>query len=166
MLAKDVMTTKLVTTREETPVHEAARLMSEHDVSALPIVDDAGTLIGIVSEADLIRRSEIGTELTRPWWLEAVTPAFTLAKDFVRAHGNVLRNVMGNQPEPGGEMATVLELRAIADGGDDRRRSLGANALGRTLIRRNVERQAQSRRNRRRAHRLANTRRARPATPR
>src|SRR5262249_25437621 len=75
MKAVDVMVRDVVTVRPEAEVSEVVRLLAEHDVSALPVVNDAGEVVGIVSEADLIRRAEIGTEKRRPWWLEAVTPA-------------------------------------------------------------------------------------------
>ncbi|MGO8800144.1 MAG: CBS domain-containing protein [Roseiarcus sp.] len=47
----------------------------------MPVVDPEGRLVGILSEADLLRREEIGTEEQQPWWLEALTPASALALD-------------------------------------------------------------------------------------
>jgi CBS domain-containing protein len=55
MKVGDAMTTDVVTVAEDTMVGEAARLMFERDISALPVMDDSGRLIGIVSEGDLIR---------------------------------------------------------------------------------------------------------------
>jgi CBS domain-containing protein len=69
------MVRELVTVTPDTDVAEAVRLLGEYDVSALPVVDDNGALVGIISEGDLLRREEIGTEKHRPWWLEAITPA-------------------------------------------------------------------------------------------
>jgi hypothetical protein len=43
-------------------------------------------LVGIVGEGDLINREEIGTEIHRPSWIEAVTPGTTLAAEFVKSH--------------------------------------------------------------------------------
>jgi CBS-domain-containing membrane protein len=70
MRAIDVMVRDVVTVGPDTDVAEAIKLLAEHDVSALPVVDGAGNLIGILGEADLIHRVEIGTEKRRPWWLE------------------------------------------------------------------------------------------------
>ena len=67
MRAIDVMVRDVVTVHPETDVAEAVKLLSEHDVSALPVVDAAGNLVGVLSEADLIHRAEIGTEKQRPW---------------------------------------------------------------------------------------------------
>src|SRR5215467_2454151 len=58
MLARDIMTRHLLTVREDTPLNEAARLMVERQVSGLPVVNDAGELIGIMTERDLLLRHE------------------------------------------------------------------------------------------------------------
>lgn len=72
MRAVDVMVRDVVTICPDTDVAEAIRLLAEHDVSALPVVDPEGNLVGVLSEADLIHRVEIGTEKHRPWWQETV----------------------------------------------------------------------------------------------
>lgn len=54
----DVMTTPVITVPPETPYKQLIMLMAEHDISALPVVDASGRMVGIVSEADLLRRSE------------------------------------------------------------------------------------------------------------
>ena len=56
MLAKDVMMTKVVTVREETPVREIAKLLLANDISGLPVVDGQGAVLGVVSELDLMRK--------------------------------------------------------------------------------------------------------------
>ena len=56
MIAKEVMTTKIVSVKEDAPVKEIAKLMLEHDISGLPVVDDAGNVLGVVSELDLMRK--------------------------------------------------------------------------------------------------------------
>lgn len=94
MRASDVMVHDLVTVRPETDLAEAVALLGKHDVSALPVVDEERNLIGILSEADLIHRVEIGTEKHRPWWLEAVTGASMLAAEFAKAHGKKVGEVM------------------------------------------------------------------------
>ena len=67
MRAIDVMVRDVVTVRPDTDVADAIKLLSEHDVSALPVVDSENMLVGILSETDLIERVEIGTEKQRPW---------------------------------------------------------------------------------------------------
>ena len=68
MKAMDVMVRDVITVKPDTDVASAIKLLVEHDISALPVVDEDGTVVGVFSEADLVRRTEIGTEKQRPWW--------------------------------------------------------------------------------------------------
>jgi CBS domain-containing protein len=119
MKALDVMVRDVVTVKPDDTVAEAVRLLAEHDVSALPVVDDEENVVGIISEADLVHREEIGTDKQRPWWLEAVTPASTLAEEFAKSHGRRVDEVMStdvvsaSEDTPLGEIATLLERHRI-----------------------------------------------------
>jgi CBS domain-containing protein len=119
MKAVDVMVRDLVTVGPDASVTEAARLMSENDVSALPVLDKDGRLVGIVSEADLLRRKELGTDTRRPWWIEAMTPATALAAEFAKSHGKRVAEVMSEnvitaaEETPLAEIATLLERNRI-----------------------------------------------------
>jgi CBS domain-containing protein len=119
MRAIDVMVRDVVTVRPDTDVAEAIKLLAEHDVSALPVLDDAGNLVGMLSEADLIQRVEIGTEKRRPWWQEAMTGASTLAADFAKSHGKKVGEVMAtgvisvSEDTPLSEIAALFERRRI-----------------------------------------------------
>jgi CBS domain-containing protein len=119
MRASDVMVHDVVTVRLETDLAEAVKLMVEHDVSALPVVDAENNLVGILSEADLVHRVEIGTEKHRPWWLEAVTGASTLAQEFVKSHGEKVGEIMTSdvvvvaEDTPLAEIASLLERKRI-----------------------------------------------------
>ena len=64
MHARDVMTSPVITATPQTTLPEIVTLMLEHHISALPVIDGALGLVGIVSEGDLIRRKEIGFEKT------------------------------------------------------------------------------------------------------
>jgi CBS domain-containing protein len=113
------MVRDVVTVRPDTDVADAIKLLAEHDVSALPVLDPAGDLVGMLSEADLIHRVEIGTEKRRPWWVEAVTGASTLAADFAKSHGKKVREVMTpgvisvSEATPLSEVAATLERNGI-----------------------------------------------------
>src|SRR5258705_107811 len=65
MRAHQIMTRPVVTVTPETTIVEAANIMLQRHVSSLPVTDAAGKLVGIVSEGDFIRRSEIGTQRQR-----------------------------------------------------------------------------------------------------
>ncbi len=119
MKAVDVMVRDVVTISPDADVKEAIKLLAEHDISALPVVDTDGSVVGIISEGDLIRREEIGTEKRRPWWMEALTPASTLAEEFAKSHGRRVAEVMSThvvsagEETPLGEIATLLEKHRI-----------------------------------------------------
>jgi CBS domain-containing protein len=119
MIASDVMVRDVKTVGPGTNVAEAARLMAQNDLSALPVVDDDKRLVGIISEADLLRREELGTEVRRPRWMEAMIPATTLATEFAKAHGKQVKELMsedvitGREDTPLAEIAAVLERRRI-----------------------------------------------------
>jgi CBS domain-containing protein len=119
MKALDVMVRDVVTAKPDDPVADAVRPLADHDVSALPVVDNNENVVGVISEADLLHREEIGTEKHRPWWLEAVTPASTLAGEFAKSHGRRVEEVMSTdvvsaaEDTPLGEIATILERHRI-----------------------------------------------------
>jgi CBS domain-containing protein len=94
MRAANLMTTNVVTIDEDATAQEAAAVMLRHRISALPVVDRTGKLVGIVSEGDLMRRAELGTERERSWWLELFTANRDLAADYVKAHGRKVGEVM------------------------------------------------------------------------
>jgi CBS domain-containing protein len=119
MRAIDVMVRDVVTVSRDTDVAEAIKLLAEHDVSALPVLDKDDNLVGVLSEADLIHRAEICTEKHRPWWLEAVTGASTLANEFAKSHGKKVGEVMTDgvisvaEETPLSEIAALFERKRI-----------------------------------------------------
>ena len=94
MRAADVMRHRVVTIAPEASVAEAAHIMLEHKVSGLPVVDDKGKLVGMVTEGDLLRRAELGTERHRPKWLEFLLGPGRLAGEYAHAHGRRVGEVM------------------------------------------------------------------------
>ena len=58
MTARDVMTQPVVGVRPETPLREVARLLIDHRISGLPVVDEMGAVLGIVSEADFLIKEQ------------------------------------------------------------------------------------------------------------
>jgi CBS domain-containing protein len=107
MHAADVMTPDVICATPETPVSELIRLMLDNRISAVPIVAD-GQIVGIVSEGDLLRRSETGTEPRVSRWLEMVTSSSQLAADYTRTHGRKAAEVMTH------EVITVADTTPIA----------------------------------------------------
>jgi CBS domain-containing protein len=115
MIASDVMVRNVKTVRPGTSVAEAARLMAQNDLSTLPVVDDHGQLVGILSEADLLEREEIGTDVRRPRWIEALTPATTLAAEFAKSHGKQVKELMSEDVITAKEDTRLAEIAAILE---------------------------------------------------
>jgi CBS domain-containing protein len=119
MNAVDVMVSNVITVNVDATVQEVAGTLATNHVSAVPVVDRQGKLAGIVSEGDLIRRSEIGTERSRSWWLDALSTNRKLAEEFVRSHSRrvsdvMTTNVISVKPDSTlGEIASLLEKNGI-----------------------------------------------------
>src|SRR5215469_8996100 len=83
MNARDVMSKPVVSVHPDTPTREIARLLVEKGISAVPVVDDNGTPIGMVSEGDLIHPKRAACESRRQSWLEIFAQGEPLAREFV-----------------------------------------------------------------------------------
>lgn len=94
MNAADIMTRDVLTMHGETSVLDAARTMLRHRVSGLPVVDWTGKLIGVVTEGDLMRRAETGTQHQRSHWLELLLGPGRAAADYTAAHARKVSEVM------------------------------------------------------------------------
>lgn len=94
MHARDIMTREVVTVKPQTPVREAAKLMVNHRISGLPVVDASHRLVGIVTDGDLYRRAELGTERQRGGWLKTFGLGGKYAESYVEAHGRTIQDVM------------------------------------------------------------------------
>jgi CBS domain-containing protein len=121
MRAKDIMVTDVITVGPEASVRNAAKILLANRISALPVIDDQGHLVGIISEGDLVRRAELGTNNYQSWWLELFSglDKETLAKRFLKSHGRKVRDVMttnvvtAKPTTPLRDIATVLEKNRI-----------------------------------------------------
>ena len=109
MKAQDIMTRDTITVAPATSVRDAARLMVAHGVSGLPVVDDPGDLVGIVSEGDLIIRQRPRTRL--PWWQIFLDDGERLAREYTKAVGLTCGEVMTREVIT---VAPETEIEAIA----------------------------------------------------
>ena len=94
MNAGDVMTREVVTIGPDTPVLQIVQLLLSRGISGVPVIDEAGALLGVVSQGDLLRRVEIGTEKRRGGWRAFFIGTATLAEEYVRSHGTIARDIM------------------------------------------------------------------------
>jgi CBS domain-containing protein len=118
MNASDVMSRNVISVSRDTTIATAIRLMLDNQISGLPVID-AGKLVGILTEGDLLRRSETGTERHRPRWLEILMGPGRLAGEYVRTHGRKVEEIMTRQlvsvaPDtPLDEVVALMERRRI-----------------------------------------------------
>ena len=94
MIASDIMTRNVVSVAPDATIADAVEVMLDRGISGLLVVDAAGMLAGIVTEGDLLRRDELGTQRHRPWWLRLIASPGRQAADFTRAHGRKVADVM------------------------------------------------------------------------
>jgi CBS domain-containing protein len=115
MKAADVMVRDVITVRPEASVRDAALLMLQHGISGLPVVDENQGLVGVISEGDLIRRAETGTERRRSWWLEILTPQERLADEFSRAHAVRVSDLMTRPVVSADENASLADIATLME---------------------------------------------------
>jgi CBS domain-containing protein len=119
MNAADVMISNVITVSPDACVQDVAGLLLKNHISAVPVVGAQGEIVGIVSEGDLIRRIEAGTEVRRSWWLHLMASNEVLASEFVKSHSRkvtdvMTRNVITASPDtPLNEIANLLEKHGI-----------------------------------------------------
>lgn len=113
MKVSDVMTQQVISVRPSDRIADAIRIMLDKRVSGLPVVDDAGGIVGIVTEGDLLRRSETGTTRHRPRWLQFLLSPGRLADEYAHTHGRRVDEVMTPDVVSVGEgssLNTVVQL--------------------------------------------------------
>ena len=94
MRVKDVMSEPVISVSPDASIWEAVRLMLQHKISGLPVVDKSGNVVGIVTEGDFLRRVETGTVRRRPRWIELLIGPGKLAQEYVRASARKVSEVM------------------------------------------------------------------------
>jgi CBS domain-containing protein len=107
------MTRKVITVSPDASISDAAKLMIDHHVSGLPVLDAAGALVGIVTERDFLRRQEVGTQRKRPRWLEFMRGPGRQAVDFVREAGRKVHEIMTREVYsiiPDAELTDIVDI--------------------------------------------------------
>jgi CBS domain-containing protein len=94
MKASDVMTPDVISADPDATVLQAARYMIQHHISGLPVIDKTGTLVGILSEGDFLRRRETHTDRRPSRWLEFLMGPGKLAAQYTHTHGSKVSEVM------------------------------------------------------------------------
>lgn len=120
--AADIMTAPVVYVMLETPVYEIARVLLEHNISAVPVVGSSGRIAGIVSEGDLVSHTVSKDPKHRSWWLDMIEKSpksETELRNYVEHHGLRAKDVMSsdvvtvNEDMPIKTIAELLERKRI-----------------------------------------------------
>ena len=114
MKARDVMTTAVISVSPDTPTSEVARILRDHRISAVPVIDQIGTPIGMVSEGDLIGRDDADHEARRDWWLTLLAEGETLNPNFLASLRASKRRVRDVMTAPVVTVGEETELKDIA----------------------------------------------------
>ena len=109
MKAEDVMTRDVISIDPDSTVLQAARLMLQHHISGLPVIDKDGKLVGVLSEGDFLRRRETKTERRRSRWLEFLMGPGRIASEYSHTHGSKVSEVMTP------DVQTVDEVTPLED---------------------------------------------------
>jgi CBS domain-containing protein len=122
MNAREVMTSPVISATGDSPVRDIAQLLLQNHISAVPILDNSGAPIGMVSEGDLIGRDENESNARREWWLTLLAEGESLNPDFLstlRRPELVARDVMSRpvitvgEDTDAGEIARLLTTYQI-----------------------------------------------------
>jgi len=119
MNVADVMTQPVISVTPETTIAEAAGLLLQHRISGLPVVDPGGSVVGIVTEGDLLRRTETGTARRHARWLEFLIAPGRLAQEYTNANARKVEEVMSADVvavaprDPLAEVVRLMERRHI-----------------------------------------------------
>jgi CBS domain-containing protein len=117
--ACEVMSTAVTTVAAEATIIEAAKVMLEHGISGVPVVDNEGCLVGIVTEGDLFRRCEIGTEPDPSMQSQGPSSNLDTFRRFAKSHGRQVRDIMTRdvvrvfEDTPLARVAALLDLKQI-----------------------------------------------------
>ena len=114
MQASDIMTTDVVSVRPDATVYEAATLLTRHHVSGIPVVDDSGAVVGILSEGDLLHRVETGTGKPQRSWLgEFLHSTRKLASEYLKENAVKVSDLMTSNViyvSPQAELSEIADL--------------------------------------------------------
>ncbi|MDB5395532.1 MAG: putative signal-transduction protein with domain [Rhodospirillales bacterium] len=111
LTAGEIMTLEVISVLPHTSIRYVAKLLVEHHISGLPVLDEDQRLVGMVTENDLLQWSD---ELSgkQAWWLDMLAEGHGLASDFldlVRVEGEKVRRVMTT------DVSTITETMPVAE---------------------------------------------------
>jgi CBS domain-containing protein len=115
MRASDIMVSNVVTVRPDQTVQEVAEILLNRHISGVPVLNAAGELVGIVSEGDLMRHADAGTQHRRSWWLRLLMGREGLAYDYIKEHARKVEDVMTRDVITASPDTTVSEIAELLE---------------------------------------------------
>jgi len=115
MQAQDVMTRGVISVSPDDTIARAVRLMLQERISGLPVLNNAGRVVGVITEGDFLRRAETATEHKRPRWLEFLLGPGRLAEEYVRTHGRKVSEIMTAEPITVAEGTPLEQVVALME---------------------------------------------------
>ncbi|MGH8230556.1 MAG: CBS domain-containing protein [Steroidobacteraceae bacterium] len=115
MNAADIMTRSPIAVHPQTSLKEALDCMLEHHLSGLPVIDAEGRLVGIVTEGDLLRRTELGTERQLSRWRALLEGPQHLATDYIQSHARRVEEIMTREVACVAPQATLTEVVQVLE---------------------------------------------------
>ena len=115
MQAIDVMTTDVITVGPDTPVQEIIRQLSEHRISAVPVVDENRKILGIISEGDLVYRLVGESEYSLSSWILSAVSSQRAVRNFLKTHGRVARDIMNKNLFTVEENTSISKIASILE---------------------------------------------------
>jgi CBS-domain-containing membrane protein len=115
MLAIDVMRKRVLTVSPDTDIRDVAKKLATYGISAMPVIDKDRHVVGMISEGDLMRRPETGTERHPSWWLRILADPVQQAEEYVKTHGRHARDVMTRDVVTVGEQTPLMEIAEILE---------------------------------------------------
>lgn len=109
----DIMTSDVVTVKKETSIRELAELFVAHRISTLPVVDDSGRLLGLVTESDLVQQSEsvhLPKMITLFDWVIYLQSEKTLEKELKKMGGRTVADIYQSDVTTINSSASLTEV--------------------------------------------------------
>jgi CBS domain-containing protein len=115
MQARNVMVSPVITVGKIATVRDVAKMLLKNRISAVPVVDNVGKVVGIVTESDLMHRAEAGTEHPYSWWVHLLAGDATIAADYVKSHAARVEDVMTSDVVTATPEAPLYEIAALLE---------------------------------------------------
>lgn len=115
MNVMNIMTPMVISVRSSASIQDAINLMLKHQISGVPVLDDSQNLVGIVSESDFLRRTEIGTQRKRNRWLGLLLGSGKTANEYIHSHSRKVEDVMTREPITVKETTQLEEVACLME---------------------------------------------------